>query len=207
MRKSIRTTMIAGAVLAATVGMTATPAMADATWTVSPGGDFIGFAGTTTLKDEGTGTQLTCESSDASGTAKSGSGHAGAGLASINSLNFNDCTGPLSITFGVTSGNLPWALNADTYNAGTGVTTGTITGIQAKLSGPGCSADVGGPGGASTTGTVVGTYDNNSGELAISGGNLHLWNVSGCFGLVGSGNASTFTGTYVVDPTMAISMQ
>ena len=92
----------AAAATAATVAcLTAAPALAGLaarTWTVTPGGTVTGTAGATILKDSNTGTTLTCTSSQATGTIGSGSGLANP-LGSIGSLSFNNCTGPLGISF------------------------------------------------------------------------------------------------------------
>ena len=37
-----------------------------------------------------------------------------------------------------------------------------------------------------------------------TGGNLHVFNVSGCAGLINSGDATTFSGTYTVTPAQTI---
>jgi hypothetical protein len=198
--------LFAGAATAAVIGLSAAPAFAATTWTVSPGGAITGKSGTTTLKDTTTGNSLSCKSSATSATLKSGSGLSGTGLGSITKVTFATCTGPLGLTFTVTSNDLPWKLNATSYDSTTGVTTGTITGIDATLSGPSCSAEVDGTSAGSHTGKVKGTYTNSTGKLKIlaSGGNLHIYDVSGCAGLINSGDASTFTATYTVTPKQTI---
>jgi hypothetical protein len=208
MHKRIATILATGGAVALTVGLTATASFATTagTWTVTPGGVTTGTAGTTKLTDTSTNTVLTCKSSNTSVTLPSGSGHSGTGLGSITALSFTTCTGPLGITFTVTSNNLPWKLNALSYSSSTGVTHGSITGIDATLSGPGCSATVDGTAAGAHNGTVKGTYNNGTGKLTVSktGGNLHIYNVSGCFNLIHSGDASTFVGTYAVSPKQKI---
>jgi hypothetical protein len=208
MHKRIATILATGGAVALTVGLTATASFATTakTWTVTPGGVTTGAAGKTTLTDTTTGTVLTCASSHTSVTLPSGSGHSGTGLGSITSQTFTTCTGPLGITFTVTSNNLPWKLNALSYNATTGKTSGSITGIDATLSGPSCSATVDGTAAGAHNGSVKGTYTNSTGKLAVSktGGTLHIYNVSGCFNLIHSGDASTFVGTYTVSPKQTI---
>lgn len=211
MRKGVAGILLSGgatAVLA--LGLSATTALAATatTYTVSPGGAITAKSGKTTLKDTTTGTSLSCVSSSTKATLKKGSGLAGADLGSITSLTFTTCTGPASLTFTVkttASKTKPWHLNATSYNATTGVTTGTITGIKATLSGTACSATVGGAS-ATATGKVKVTYNNSTHKLKVltTGGTLHVWNVSGCLGLINSGDASTFTGTYTVSPAQTI---
>jgi len=195
--------LLATAAAAATIGLGASQALA-ATWTVKPGGAITGTSGTTTLKDTSTGSVLTCKSSKATGTVKSGSGLSGTGIGSIKTATFSTCTGPLGLTFTVTTGHLPWHLNAVSYSSG--VTHGTITGIHATLSGSGCSAVVDGTGATANNGKVSGTYTNSTHQLKIltTGGNLHVYNVSGCAGLINSGDSTTFSATYAIAPGQTI---
>jgi hypothetical protein len=195
--------LFVGAATAAMIGLSAGPAFA-ATWTVKPGGSITGKAGKTTLKDTKTGQSLSCASSTAKGTVKSGSGLSGTGIGSISSISFSTCTGPLGLTFTVTPGHLPWKLNAVSFASG--VTHGTITGIHAKLSGTGCSATVDGTGATANNGKVSATYTNSTGVLKVltTGGNLHVYNVSGCAGLINSGDPTTFSGSYTISPKQTI---
>jgi hypothetical protein len=196
--------LLASVAAAATVGLGAGQAFAAGGWSVSPGGSITGKAGTTTLKDTSTGTVLSCTSAKAAGTAKKGKGLSGNGIASIKSASFSNCKGPLSLTFTVKTAHLPWSLNAKSYKSG--VTTGSLTGIHATLNGSGCTATVDGTSATANNGMVTGTYSNKTHELKIlgTGGNLHIYNVKGCFGLVHSGDKSSFTGTYKITPAQTI---
>lgn len=205
MRKIVSSALVAAAA-AAIVGIGTSPASAADTWTLQPGGDFTA-TGTepTTLTDTDTGAVLTCASSDGTGSAAGGTGLSGTGIAEVDSLNFDSCTGPLNITFTVGSSGFPWSFNATSYDSANGVASGELTGISAHLNGAFCSADVDGPGGAgSGTGTVTGHYDNNTGTLTIDGGTLTVYNVSGCFGQLNNGDQSTFNGSYLIDPSLTI---
>jgi hypothetical protein len=198
--------LFAGVATAAVIGMSAAPALAATTWTVSPGGAITGKSGTTTLKDTSTGSTLKCKSSATSATLKSGSGLSGTAIGSITAVSFTTCTGPLSLTFTVKTNALPWKLNATSYNSSKGVTTGTITGIDATLTGPSCSATVDGTGAGKDNGMVKATYTNSTGKLKVltTGGNLHIYKVVGCAGLIASGDALTFSGTYTASPKQTI---
>src|SRR6266704_2669470 len=89
--------------------------------------------------------------------------------------------------------------------SGTGVTTGTITGIHATLSGPSCSAVVDGTGPTANNGRVTAKYSNGTGKLTTTGaGNLHIYHVSGCAGLIHSGDGSSFHGSYTISPKQII---
>ena len=201
-----RRILITGAATAATIGASAGVALAVAiTFTISPGGAITASAGTTKLTDTNTGSVLQCTSSSSSGTLKSGSGISGTNIGSITKLTFSNCTGPLGLTFTVTNSGFPWTLHGTAFNATSGVTTGNITGIKSTLTGPSCSASVAGAT-ATTPGKVKVTYTNSTHKLKVvaGGGTLHVWNVSGCAGLINSGDATTFVGTYTVSPAQTI---
>ncbi len=202
-------TLFAGAAVAAIACLSGSPALAAgpvaaASWTVSPGGAVSGAAGTTTLQDSTTGTALSCSSSAATGTLKSGSGLANP-IGTIQTLTFNNCTGPLGISFS-TSVTGPFPLSATSYNAATGVTAGRIGNIHGSISGPLCSATVDGTSATADNGAVRARYKNATGKLTVlpTGGNLHIYNVSGCFGLINSGDTATFSGTYQITPKQVI---
>src|SRR5439155_26309399 len=94
-------------------------------------------------------------------------------------------------------------LNAVSFSSG--VTTGTITGIHATLSGPSCSAVVDGTGASDNNGRVTAKYSNGTGRLTTTGaGNLHIYNVNGCACLIRSGDPSSFKGSYLVSPHQTI---
>jgi hypothetical protein len=204
--KIAKTSMVAAAALTAAVGLTVSPASASATatWTVTPGGAFTATASSPTLTDTSTGTQLKCTSSAAAGSLVTSSSD-GVGLASISSVTWSSCTGPIGITFAVTAQGLPWKVNAVSYNSSTGTTTGTLTGVKAHISGSGCTADFGGATSGSTA-TLNATYVNSTKTLTISGGNLHAYNVSGlCLGLMNNGDAATYSAKYVLASAQTIS--
>ncbi|QMU71056.1 hypothetical protein [Streptacidiphilus sp. P02-A3a] len=203
MRQISKATAVAAAAFAAVVGFGTTQASAATTWTVSGGTSFKATATSPTLKDTSTSATLNCTSSAAAGTAVNGSGLSGTGLASITSVSWVSCTGPLGITFTVTPKNLPWSLNATSYNSSTGTTTGTLSGVEASISGTLCSASFAGTS-ATTPATLNATYVNSTHTLSISGGNLHAWGVSGCLGLINNGDAATYTAAYVVTPALTI---
>jgi hypothetical protein len=199
-----RRILITGAATAATIGVTAGVALAVAiTFTITPGGAITAKAGTTTLTDTKTGSVLTCKSSSSSGTLKKGSGISGSDLGSITKLTFSGCTGPLGLTFTVADKHFPWTLGGTSYK--NGVTTGSISGIEAQLTGSGCSAFVAGTT-ATTPGKVNVTYSNSTGKLSVltTGGTLHVWKVNGCAGLINSGDSTTFKGVYTVTPKQKI---
>src|SRR5690349_7565253 len=204
MKRFSRRALFTSGAAALAVGASAGVALAVAiTFSISPGGAITAKAGKTTLTDTNTHSVLSCTSSSSSGTLKKGHGISGASLGTITKLSFTNCTGPLNLKFTVTNSGFPWTLHGTSFKSG--VTTGTITGIKSKLSGPSCSATVGGTT-AGSKGTVKVTYTNSSGALKVlaTGGNLHVFNVSGCAGLINSGDATQFVGTYTVTPKQTI---
>jgi hypothetical protein len=206
MKRLSRRILLTGGATALAVGASAGVALALAvTFSISPGGAITAKAGKTTLTDTKTHTVLTCASSSSSGTLKKGHGISGTNLGSISKLSFSTCTGPLNLMFTVSNSNFPWTLSGTSFNAASGTTTGFITGIKSKLSGPGCSAKVAGTT-ASTPGKVKVTYTNSTHKLKVlaSGGTLHVYSVSGCAGLIHSNDPTQFVGTYTVSPGQTI---
>src|SRR5262245_32744148 len=104
------------------LGLLAGPAAAATTWTVNPGGPVTGHSNRTALIDTTTGTfGIFCASSSLHGKFRSGHGLPGAGLGSVTAVSFSGGC------FTLTSGHLPWKVNARSYTSTTGTTTGTIT--------------------------------------------------------------------------------
>ena len=209
-RKRAGSVLVAGVALAGVLGLGAGSAAAAnnatvaATWSVKPGGAIAAKAGTTKLHDVNTNQNLQCTSSSGKGSVKKGSGLSGASIGSITALSFSNCTGPLGLTFTVKTSAFPWHLNAVSFSGG--VTSGTITHIHAKLTGTGCSATVDGTGATKNNGKVKAKYSNSTGKLTTltGGGNLHVYNVNGCAGLIKSGDATTFSGSYAISPKQTI---
>ncbi|WP_329522090.1 hypothetical protein [Spirillospora sp. NBC_01491] len=211
MRKITRNTLTATAVITAGLGLTALPAHAVDPWTVTPGGAITGNQTRPLVAtDTTTGANIVCTVSTASGTAASGSGLPGAGIAQLSSVAFSTpgnpsswCTGPVGIVVKVTATGLPWSFNAATYAGG--VTTGTLTGVKSTIHGSDeCDATVAGPG--TSAGTISGTYTNSTATLAVSGGNLEVKTADAdCDpALINVGDKITLTGAYKVNPALTI---
>jgi len=206
MRKHLTAVLLSSGVAALATGAGTATAVATtaSTWTIKPGGAVTGSAGKTTLKDTKSGTVLTCASSATKATLKKGKGQVNP-IGKITSVTFANCTGPAGLNFTATtsaSAAHPWKLNGTSFSGG--VTHGNITGITASLSGSGCTATVAGAK-ATSPGKVTGSYSNKTHVLSVSGGNLHVWNVSsGCLGLINRGDPSTFVGRYTIKPAQVI---
>jgi hypothetical protein len=205
MRKRFTAILLGGGAAALALGLGTTTAMAssiDATWSVSPGGA-VSASGSGQVKDSKTGTVAKCKSIKMSGTAKHGKGLSGTGLATIKNGSFTGCT-IATIAVKVATHGLPWKLNAVSYK--NGVTTGTITGIELKATAPGCSATLDGTKAGATNGKVKATYTNSTGVLKLlpTGGNLHAYAVSGCFGLVKNGDPQGASGNLKMSPKQKV---
>lgn len=195
------------AAAASVIGLAAAPALAVTTWTVKPGGAFTGTAGKTVVTDATKGLSVTCTSSAAKGTLKSGKGLAGAGIGTVTSLAFKGCnTSGISVSVTIT-GKMP--LNAVSYNATTKVASMTITKIHGTISvsAINCTATIDGTGATAHNGMVKATFTNGTNTLKVlaAGGNLHIYNPSsGCNGAVSNKDAVNWTGSYKFSPKTTI---
>ena len=206
MRKRISTIITAaGAAAAMAVALGTAPSFATTaakTFTVSPGG-VASAAGPAQVKDTKTGTIAKCSSLNLSATLKKGSGLKGAKIATITTGSFTGCKiGTIAVS--VTANGFPWFLNATSYASG--VTTGTITGIDLVATATGCSATLDGTAAGADNGKVKGTYTNSTGVLKLltTGGNLHAWGVVGCLGLINDGDPAQPSGSTTVSPKQTI---
>jgi len=167
---------LAAAAAALTVAIGATAALAATTWTVSPGGKIAAKTDKVTFTDLTTGTAVSIQ----------------------------NCLGPLDLAFFVKATDLPWHLSLSSYNAKTGAAAGTISGIKITWAGPACTAVIDGAGGSD--GVVKVRYSNSTGRLKLltSGGNLHFGKVTGCAGLVNTGDLVTISAAYPLTPKQRI---
>jgi hypothetical protein len=203
--KSLGKALIVCAATASVISMAAAPALAAATWTVKPGGSFTGAATKATVTDSTKGLSLTCTSSKAIGSLKSGSGLPGAGIGTVTSFAFSSCTAGASATVSVTGASL----NAIKFTT-TKVAKMTITKFHGTFTVsilPGCSATVDGTSATAHNGLVKAAFSNTADALKIlaTGGNLHLYNpTSGCGTAFSNGDAVNFTASYKLSPKQAI---
>ncbi|MFB9834490.1 hypothetical protein [Actinoallomurus acaciae] len=207
MRKFVASSLAVGAATAGMIALSAPSALA-ATWTVTnpdSSGTFTSalLSGTTVaFRDTTTSQPFTCTSSSIPGTATSGTGKPDTGLATLSTGSFSGCKGNLGSTgtATLTSGSL----NGVSYSSG--VTTGTITGVNATLS----ISDLLGTCSAAVSGEVDNvTYTNSTGQLKVVADTTpHLTITSatgsGCAGLINAGDSATFAATYVVSPVITV---
>lgn len=172
MKKLLGGIALAGGAAAMAVVLSATPAMAATTWTVTGGGNWTAGTGTasgnnTVLSDTTHPNTITCKpsgstpASQAAGTLPNGTGLSSP-LGTVTSLSFNNCStviNGITIAATVTNSGFPWNINADSYS--NGVTTGHISGVNStvKISTflGGCTINV--------TGDGTGKYTNSTGVL------------------------------------------
>src|SRR5262249_39589167 len=143
-----------------------------------------------------TGTSMSCASSTVRVIMKRGSGLTNP-IAKITSETFSNCKGPHGVTFTATtsaSPRNPWPLSGVRYAAGE--VKGRLSNMKASISARGCRATLGGAT-ASSAGYTTGEYANRVGAVICTGtGNLHIWDVSGCFGLINSGDSASVNLSY-----------
>jgi len=207
MRKRLTAVLLTSGAVAVAIGLGTTTALASntaATWSVSPGGSFS-FSGSGQVKDATTGTVAKCTSIKLSGTLKKGHGLSGSKIGSITTASFTGCT-IATITVTVTTNGLPWKMNATSFNATNGVTTGNISGIDLGASAPGCTTVLDGTAAGANNGKTKITYTNSTGKIKLlgTGGNLHSWAVNGCFGLINNGDVQQASGSGAVTPKQTI---
>jgi hypothetical protein len=205
------------AVLVAALGAPAALGAATATtWTVRPGGAITATAGKSRLTNAAPSHPVTCVSSAATGTLRSGSGLPGADAGSLSAVRFATCdyvvSGTLLLGFTVRAAGLPWQVNFSSYNAATGVVRGTVSHIAivvAEESKPaGCRAVVDGTSPTADDGQVAFRYADSTGKLTVltTGGNLHYYDVSPRCRLFTfkDGGAATLSTTFAVSPQQDI---
>jgi hypothetical protein len=204
MRKRILGMLAIGTTALATVVAVASPASAAPPWTITPGGHVDGTAGTTnlTVEDPQSGEiQMTCDSSTAGVDLESGvsADNQLATIPATPGIQFANCLLAGFIQFSVQQVGT-WTLNGVSYDAATGVTTGTIDNIVANISGPGCAATV--------EGSVNGTFTNSTDVLAVQPDQtLTVSSVDptdNCLDLIHTGATAGFDGSYSVTPGQEI---
>jgi hypothetical protein len=186
----------------------ASQATATGTWTVKAGsagaGKTIALTGRTTgtspqihFTDATSGQALTCASGTAPGTTKTGKGLSGTGIGHVTGpkTTWKTCTGPFGLKFTVT-GIGTWNINAASYSSG--VTTGKISNIKAKVTDPGTCT-------FTATGSVAVKYTNKTHVLSVPGktAGLKVSGVSGCLGIINNGDKAKFRANYALKANTA----
>ncbi|MFG2717776.1 hypothetical protein ACGFW5_05640 [Streptomyces sp. NPDC048416] len=138
------------------------------------------------------GIDMTCTYADAGGALHSATGNPAA-VGSIDPAHFGRSGEPCTSFLGAvdTVANTPWTLNVTDFDAGTGVSQGYISGVNARVSVATCAFTV--------TGTAHGTYTNSTGDLAVAADPTELTvsaPTAGCAGVVSAGDHPSFNGDY-----------
>jgi len=141
------------------------------------------------FKDTKTGIILQCTSSTATmvptNTGTNPVGH-------VTAVSFSGCSGAgTSVT--LTAKGLSWPVSARPTARFIGETAGGH-GISVAVSAPGCAANVDGSGASTFTGKA--NFNFRRGNIVLSGGNLNIYGVSGCAGLIGNGDPVSLSVTY-----------
>ncbi|REE95553.1 hypothetical protein [Thermomonospora umbrina] len=217
MRRKLLATLVGGATVAATIGLTGSPAHA-LSWTITPVGNFTG-ANVAPNGNDGTkdlilvnnrnGAKLRCTTSVAQGNVPAAADADGIDVAKITSLSFSGCTGigiSFTVATGATTANPFWLSATESVYTPPQV-DGKVDRISATITGPGCTATIGGPLSPVNTplGTANGYYDNTAKQLVLTGsGNLTIRSNSGCFGSLLAGDSVSYFGRYQVTPAVTI---
>jgi hypothetical protein len=209
MIKHVRGALAAVSAVALITGLAAAPvAAATATWTVTPGGRFFSPSSGYTRQDftdSSTGTVIGCNDLTMGGTFKSGSGVTNP-IAKITSFGYSSGSPgeayPCSIgapVIEVTFSTLQF--RAVRYDASQGVTYGAFADVHATFSGAGsfaCSGIIDGTSATAHNG-LIRVLAKTGGVRTFGGSVLHLYDISGCGGLLNSGDTLTFKGIFALE--------
>ncbi|MEW2356271.1 hypothetical protein [Spirillospora sp. NPDC029432] len=184
--------------LAAALSLTIRPASATG-WIISePHGTLVWFSGLSVSLVSPGGATLACEEHYMGGALIN---RPDPRIALLNDQGFTRCGGPFGMVFEMYVSNT-WELTAISPTADPDVNNVVLTNISLHLNGPACSA--------SFTGSIPGTYDNETAELHLDGtgsASLTASSVSGCLGIVRNGDIFTWTGDYLADPPFTLHME
>ncbi|SNS90883.1 hypothetical protein SAMN05443665_101251 [Actinomadura meyerae] len=182
----------------------------ESTWTVIDGGRTNAHGSSIYFFDATTGSTAGCSDSDLIVRFRDGTGLSGAGLVMITYGTLNYCQANGGPPIEIHPRGLPWKMNATSYDAQTGTTTGTLTSddaagisVVASIDSVPCELTAGGPG--TDKGEIQTTYNNETGELGFTDTNLVIKSASSsCGGLVEAGDPIMISAQYYVWPTPTI---
>jgi hypothetical protein len=179
-------------------------------WTITGGGNITAVASSASVRDITAGRTVSCYLSSMTIHAKSGRLTSGASAALVNKASFGPCLTRHVMPVKVSLGAFPWHVNLSSYNASTGVTTGTLTGLHIAISVPllGCTAVADGTGPDAHNGLLAASYRNKTGVLAArgagSGNRLRVYRASHCDDLIKNGDVVVLSANYSVHPRQKI---
>lgn len=215
MRKLVRNAALTAAAAATAIGLTATPALASGPWNTVPGTFTATNANTLFAQDIETGASVTCDTGSATGELFAGPfpHPPDPRVAELDSFSLGDsstpdgnCVGPGSLTVAIDPIGLPWGFHPQSEDA-SHVVTGELRDVKAQITdSSGCVAQITGPGGG--PGTLEGRYDNNTGQMWVTGGNLEVESINGqppCDPtIINDGDHIFMDGTFQLSPTASI---
>jgi hypothetical protein len=196
--------LLTGVAACLAVGLAAGPALAAATWTIKPGGAETLRLGTATIKDTTTANEITCHHGSLVGKLKPDSGLTGTSAGSISGTAISPCFGPGPLNWTITLLGVPWHINLISYDASTAVVDGTISHMEIRAKGSGCSFVADGTRGGASDGMVKFTYSDRTHQVKSSEGNLHIFDEKGCAGLFASGDPVSLTASFTLAPAQVI---
>jgi hypothetical protein len=202
-----RRSAFAAVVVAAAVGTVAPQAAAapEDTWTVAPGGALTATA-PLRIGNVTRGWNIDCGTATLTGAAKAGSGNAGDQLVEFDDESFENCSGPDGVQYTVAmTSEVQLDMNASSYGAAAGRTTGDLSGFQLNLVGTNrCQADIAGP--AGDLGSADVTFTNNGSVLGLGGGNMGVTfvNFACSSGFIAVGDQVVVTAQLSVSPAQTI---
>jgi hypothetical protein len=204
--RSLGKALIASAATASVISMAAAPGLATTatTWTVKPGGGVFATSGTATLTDVTALQTVQCSFSTAKGSFTKGTGLSGTGIGNFLSISFTACAlRGVPVTLDI-AGDMP--VNALKYSPVKKIVNMTVTHMHGGISINLCSAAIDGTSGTANNGMVKARYMDTGATMKVltTGGNLHLYNVVNCQGLLNSNDVVDFTATYKVRPAQTI---
>ncbi|MFC8172819.1 hypothetical protein ACFUJ0_07590 [Streptomyces sp. NPDC057242] len=200
MKKPIRKLAVVAGGASAALALAISPATAvpSTVWTVSPAPSPIAASATNTgnIVLSVNGIAMTCTQSTASASLFNATGNP-ATVASISAIAFGASGSPCTSVLGnvTTVATTPWTIVAQDYNASTGITSGYVGNVDAKVTVGACVFRV--------TGKASGTYQNSTGKLTVNSvaGELTVVSSTSCGAAVPVGAKPLFKGAYLVKKT------
>lgn len=197
--------LLTGMTACLVIGLTAGPALAAATWTIKPGGAVTFGLVRAVIKDTKSANVIRCDSGgNLTGTLKPGSGLTGTRAGRITGGAVSSCFGPGPLNWKITLAGLPWHINLLSYDGSTGLVHGTISHIEIRAAGSACAFVIDGTMGGALDGKVRFTYSDGTHQVNTSGGNLHIFNVTGCGGVFANGDPASLTARFTLAPAQSI---
>ena len=196
--------LLTGMAACLAAGLAAGAAAAAATWTIKPGGAVTLGLVTATIKDTTTAASITCKRGKPTGKLKPGSGLTGTSAGRITGGVIDGCAGPGPLPWRITLLGLPWHINLISYDGSTAVVRGTVSHLEIRAAGAGCGFVIDGTVGGALDGMVKFTDSDRTHRVKTSGGNLHIFTVNGCSGLVASGDRVSLTASFTLAPAQVI---